>query len=455
MLGNNSNSRQFFDREMKIIYYLLRFSYDLQQWLVRRFTVSGIGLLCCLVAAIVMGLDTKQTMAYQIFTFLVAILLIAIACSWRFRDRFSLSRTLPKFATAGVKLRYAITIDNRTHKIQQGLKITENFADPRPSIAVFSKISKPHKNRRSLTGKYYYPWSQEIARNRKAKIKTIDLPTLLPRSKTKAILEIEPLHRGITRLTGMTIARPDPLNIFNACQTISLPQSLLILPKRYKLPAFQLPGGRKSQSGGTALISSVGDSEEFVSLREYRPGDPLRKIHWKSWAKTDKPIVKEEQEEYFVRHALILDTFGDLEYSEIQEEAIAVAASFACDIRSQESLLDMMFVGSEAYGFTAGRGSGNTEKMLEILAGVTACRDKPFVRLTNSVMSRASMLSGCICVLIDWDEDRKQLVNYLQSINVPTFVFVVTDKAATEPDFTIDNLHWLELGKIQEGLMAI
>ena len=440
---------------MKLLYRLFCFSYSFQQWLRRRFTPIGIGVLFCLVAAVIMGLDTKKTVAYQIFAFLVSILVVSIVYSLRFRDRFSVSRILPRFATVGVKLRYSITIDNRTDKVQQGLKLIENLGDPRPSMANFRKIIKLSAHRRSFTGKYYYPWSQAIARNRKAKIKIIDLPTLPPRSKTKVLMEIEPSHRGVARLAGVTIARPDPFNIFNACRTISLPQSLLILPKRYQIPSFQLPGGRKSQSGATALIVSVGDAEEFVSLREYRPGDSLRKIHWKSWAKTDKPIVKEEQEEYFVRHALILDTFAQTEHSEILEEAISIAASFACDFHSHESLLDFMFVGLEAYCFSAGRGLGNTEKMLEILAGVTACQDKSFNQLTNSVVSRASMLSGCICILLDWDEDRKQLVDYLQGLNVPTLVLIVTDKSKPEQQFSLENFHWLQLGKIQEGLLAI
>ena len=51
-------------------------------------------------------------------------------------------------------------------------------------------------------------------------------------------------------------------------------------------------------------------------MRDYRPGDPLRRIHWKSWAKTGRPVVKEYQDEFFVRHGLILDTFQNTEKSE-------------------------------------------------------------------------------------------------------------------------------------------
>ena len=64
---------------MKFLYRLFCFSYRIQQWLLRRFTPGGLAILVCLVATAIISLDTKQTMAYQVLTFLLAILIIAIA----------------------------------------------------------------------------------------------------------------------------------------------------------------------------------------------------------------------------------------------------------------------------------------------------------------------------------------------------------------------------------------
>ena len=155
------------------------------------------------------------------------------------------------------------------------------------------------------------------------------------------------------------------------------------------------------------MASNIGRSDEFVSLREYRRGDPYRHIHWRSWAKTGKPIVKEFEDEFFVRHALILDTFTDDPRSDAFEEAVAVAASFACTLISQESLLDLLFVGSEAYCFTAGRGLAHADQMLEILASVRACPGEPFQNLETLVMQHSGSVSGCVCVFLAWDEKRR------------------------------------------------
>jgi uncharacterized protein (DUF58 family) len=284
-------------------YRLFNTSYTVTQWFKRRFTGLGIGIVICLVISAIIGIDTKQTLAYQIFAFLLAMLVIAMVCSLRFRDRFMVSRTLPKFGTVGVRLQYSIIVENRTSNTQIVLQLTENFGDFRPKRAELTKYlrSFPRKGRFISLTVLYYRWLQLIKRNQGATTKAISLPTIAPRSSIKAMVQLVPLRRGMIRLAGVIVSRPDPLGLFNACQIISLAQSILILPKRYQIPSFELSGVRKAQSGNVSLASSVGDSEEFMSLRDYRPGDPLRKIHWKSWAKTDKPVVKEEQAEFFVR----------------------------------------------------------------------------------------------------------------------------------------------------------
>lgn len=453
---------------MKLLYRLFYFSYGVQKWLVRRFTPNGLAILACLLAAAIIGLDTKQTMAYQVFAFLIAVLTMAIAHSTiteiflgSSRGRFGAVRTLPKFATVGIKLTYPITISNQTKQLQSGLRFTEEIAVPRFNLTEFRQViasDTNHKKINSITY-IYYRWLKAIAQKRKAKTKAINLPILQPNSATKIRGEITPTHRGLVRLSGITILRPDPFNLFNAVKRISQPQSLLVLPQRYQLPRINLPGSRRSQFGSIGLVTPVGDSEEFISLRDYRPGDPWRKIHWKSWAKTGKPVVKEEKSEYFVRQTLVLDTFQPQNKHEIGskifEAGVSLAASFAWDIHTQESLLDLMFVGSESYCFTTGRGLGSSEQMLSILAGVTACQDGTFDTLTTALKSKTSILSGCICILITWDEARKKLVEYLQQSQIPHLILLLAEFEQEYGQLNIENLYVLPQEKLQESLLAI
>ncbi len=447
----------------RFLYRLFRFSYAVEQSRKRRITSSGLFVIASLLVSAFFGLDTNQSLSYQIFTFLLSVLVIAIAYSRFFRFHFRAVRVLPRFATVGIKLNYRLILSNPTNQIQNNLKIWENFADPRPTFKELTETPEPAEAQRHAIDRYfgYYRWLWLIARKQCATAQPIDLPPLAPNSQTEVLCELVPTYRGLIRLTSLTVARSDPFGLWNACQTLALPQSLLVLPKLYKLPPVQLPGARKYQAGGITLASSVGDSEEFQSLRDYRAGDSPRKIHWKSWAKVGKPIVKEEQDEFFVRHALVLDTFQTEKYSEILEEAISIAASLACEVQTQESLLDLMFVGQEAYCFTFGRGLSHTDKMLEILASVVACRDKSFESIIPVVLEKLSLLSGCICIFLCWNEERKKLVDGLQQRGVKTLVLVLTnrkeensEKPELKPD-NPENFHFLKLGQIQEDLLQL
>ena len=287
------------------------------------------------------------------------------------------------------------------------------------------------------------------------------VPPIAPNEEVEVKIAVTPLRRGLFRFDGLTLARTDPFGLFRSFTKLKAPETMLILPKRYLLPQIPLPGTMRFQEGGVALASNVGQSDEFVALREYRRGDPLRRIHWRSWARIGKPIVREFEDEFFSRYALVLDTFSEEPFSETFEEAISVAASFACAVRSQESLLDLLFVGTQAYCFTTGRGLAHVDQMLEILASVRACTDKSFDTLETLTLNHASAVSGCICVFLAWDESRRRFVEKLKAINIPLRVVVIL---ADEPKKPLDpgpmrdepeNFHTLITGQIEQGLARI
>ena len=196
-----------------------------------------------------------------------------------------------------------------------------------------------------------------------------------PSGETEVTLEITPLRRGHVRFTGCHArAARSPGTDPRAEDRSRLPQSLLVLPKRYPMAGDPDRGHRESISrAASRWRRPVGESEEFVALRDYRAGDPMRRIHWQSWARVGRPVVREYQDEFFVRHALVLDTFAEptpATRSSRRRSPPPRRSRSRCE--TQESLLDLMFVGPEAYCFTAGRGVGHTDQLLEVLACVGA-----------------------------------------------------------------------------------
>ncbi len=441
----------------KLIYWLYRVTSSSWHWSRRRFTPAGFCAAGALLVTGSFGLDVENTVTYQAFSLVLSFLILAFAASWFFRARFSVQRLLPRLGTAGQPLGYWVRVKNLTARPQNSLMLLEDLADPRPAFSDWLEFQQA-ESRRSRS--FRFSERRLASPFQTATVREREVPPLPPKGEGEVRMEILPRHRGVLRFTGATLARTDPLGLFRSFARVSAPQTVLILPKRYWLPPIALPGSMKYQEGGVALASSVGRSDEFVSLRDYRRGDPLRHIHWRSWAKAGRPIVKEFEDEFFVRHALVLDTFTAEPHSEILEEAVSVAASFACTVLTQESLLDLLFVGAESYCFTAGRGLGHVDRMLEILAGVRARRDQPFTTLEHLVLSHISAVSGCVCVLLAWDEARRELVKKLQTLGVPALVLVIAapGKDGLDPGPLRDEPHRfrvLELGQIEKQLATL
>lgn len=427
------------------------------RWARRRFTRAGLCATAGLAAAGATGLDIEHTVNYQTFALLLAFLAFAFVSSFFFRAAFSATRLLPRAGTAGQPLHYRVRVKNLTAKNQTGLTLLEDLADPRPAFSDWLAFELAESRR---VRPFRLAQRRRSDPFRAADLKESDIPPVPPHGEVEARVALFPRRRGILRFTGVTIARADPLELFRSFVRVSAPQTVLILPKRYPLPPIALPGAPRYHKGGVALAAHVGRSDEFVALRDYRRGDPVRHIHWRSWAKAGKPIVKEFADEFFVRHALVLDTFGDEPNSEVLEEAVSVAASFACTTLTQESLLDLLFVGNQSYCFTAGRGLAQTDQVLEILASVNNCAGKRFPELEHLVLNHISLVSGCICVLQSWDAARRRMVKKLRDLGVPLLVLVVTPPQQSKLDAgplrdLPEQFHVLETGHIEEGLARL
>ena len=217
---------------------------------------------------------------------------------------------------------------------------------------------------------------------------------------------------------------------------------------------------RGFQLGGEAVTNTIGQSGEFLGLRDYRAGDALRHIHWKGWAKTGKPIVKEFEDTYFPRYGLVLDNCVGPGDEVLFEEAVSVAASFAVAIDTKRCLLDLMFIKDEAIVMTAGRGLAKTEKVLEVLAGVEAEREENFESLQRLVGSYRDELSCCLCVFPGWAAVRAEFVRQLARSGLDVVCLILcrdSDEGARqlEQDPVPCRHLLLDLGNVQESLMTL
>ena len=416
----------------RLFFHQFALVYRISFWFSRHFSPLGHFLLGLFMASAAFGANTRAAAAYQLSALLAA--LFCLALLWSFFGRraalsVSVERLTPTYGTVGEPLRYQIAIINTGTSTQRGLSLLDSLDVRFPDWKEFSASADSNKEHRNPFDRYigFHRWQGLMRINRGASIAENPLPDLPPGQRITVEMELTPLRRGRLRFAEVCIYRPEPFGLFRNRHLFPLPKVCCVLPRCY--PASPLPsaGSRSYQRGGVALANAVGESEEFLSLREFRHGDVPRNIHWRSSAKLGRLVVKEFQDEYFVRRALVLETFCESTRTAEFEAAVSVAASLAVMEPQRDSLLDLLFIEQQAHCFTAGRGLSGTVGILEVLAGVNPIVQGTIDRLTQHVLQRASSLSSVVCVLLAWDQPRQNLVESLLAMGLPVSVLVVQE----------------------------
>ena len=412
----------------RITVFLFSLVYISSRWTDRRFTASGKFVLSVLVISAALGVDTRLNLAHQVFTLLSSLILISLLWAPFFRFRYSFRRSLPRFGTVDQPMVYRVSLLNEQRASQRGLEWAEDFTADR-AVSLLSADRDEVIRTNWFDRLIGYPrWASRMRRASGALDVQQPVGNISANSSTEFEVTVKPLRRGYLNFSRCSLTATDPLGLFRARVNHSETGRVLILPKRYRLPVIDLPGSRRYQQGGVSLASEIGESDEFVSLRDYRPGDPLRHVHWKSLARTGKPVVKQYQDEYFSRHALILDNFSHEDNRIVFEAAVSVAASFASTVDTSESLLDLLFVAQQPVTVTIGRSLGRADQLLQTLACVEPSIEHDFKILNESVMAHSHRVSGCICVLLEWDHARQKLLQQLIAVGVPCMVLLVTEQ---------------------------
>jgi len=346
----------------------------------RRLTPRGQYLLWLVVATALVGLDTRRTQVYLLFAVAAGLFIVATVFAMRPRPRAQLECRLPERATALQPVAVHARVTNTRQRLFGDLQIT--FPTPEGSAAAF------------------HPSAVLLETDRAGPHETST--------------ELHIPKRGRYVLPGPVLRWTDPLRLATS-RAQSLPEhTLLVYPRYYTMSEFLVPVGRRYQPGGIPLSSSTGDAIEFVGTRDYREGDPVKNIHWRSWARRGKPVVKEYQEEYFCRIAIILDTFLSKKPSPAElatfESAISVVASVADYFSRSEYIVDILAAGPDIYEVSAGRSLAYLDNILDVLACLEPCYEPPFATIGPHLFDKLAQITTVVAVLQDWDAPREEFL---------------------------------------------
>jgi uncharacterized protein (DUF58 family) len=193
-------------------------------------------------------------------------------------------------------------------------------------------------------------------------------------------------RRGRYHLGPLTVRAGDPFGFFTVQQDYPDTISFLVYPPVVDLPGVELPRGAVagSTSGGAKALQITNSA---ASVREYQPGDGVKRIHWPTTARLNQLYVKEYDLERSSDLWIILDmdraTLLGEEEESTEEYAVRIAVALANRVLRENRAVGLLASAAEQVLIAPDKGGGQFNRLLNELAAVHADGTAPLAHTLN------------------------------------------------------------------------
>ncbi|HHV44510.1 MAG TPA: DUF58 domain-containing protein [Firmicutes bacterium] len=218
-------------------------------------------------------------------------------------------------------------------------------------------------------------------------------------------------RRGLHAVGPLLLEVGDPFDLHRRVGRMAKLDYLLVYPKLYSMAELGLPSKLPFGAIGTK-DKFFEDPSQMIGIRNYAPGDPLKRIHWKVSARAGRLQVKQYQPTIALETMLMVNMNLDEYASHAKwqtEQAIEVAASLANELHRRGQTLGLLSNGRivplgdsdddvvvkfaeegieevptagevhQGVSIRPGKGTAHFIRILEILARLEPQTESPFV----------------------------------------------------------------------------
>jgi uncharacterized protein (DUF58 family) len=155
------------------------------------------------------------------------------------------------------------------------------------------------------------------------------VPPLAPGAVARAAYRIPTRRRGRYRIGPLVVAASDPFGLVRRGAPGTGEAELVVRPRVHDIVAPVAVGSRvTADSEAPAARSMASDlGHDFLTLRSYELGDDLRRVHWRSTARTGELMIRQDEARWRSRAAVVLDVHPAAHDAESFEVAVEAAAS--------------------------------------------------------------------------------------------------------------------------------
>ncbi|MFW6040322.1 MAG: DUF58 domain-containing protein [Thermoplasmatota archaeon] len=180
--------------------------------------------------------------------------------------------------------------------------------------------------------------------------------------------------RGEMIVGPLKIRYRDSLNMFFKNLKSKIHTDIRVLPEIEKMKNVKIRPSYTRNWLGNIPSNSIGIGTEFFSLREYLPGDELRKINWKATARSSNPITNEYEGERSGDIVLVVEGFkgtsvGTLRKNTIKA-SIKAAASLASSMLEDRNRVGLIVLGDYLNWVYPGYGRDQFYKIIDNLSKI-------------------------------------------------------------------------------------
>ncbi|HET6531143.1 MAG TPA: DUF58 domain-containing protein [Actinoplanes sp.] len=195
--------------------------------------------------------------------------------------------------------------------------------------------------------------------------------------------------RGRYPVGPLVIRLTDPFGLCEMTRSFPSVDRLIVIPQVVPLPAVRL-AGEYAGTGDSRARSVAVHGEDDAATREYRRGDDLRRVHWRSTARTGELMVRREEQPWESRATVVLDTRDHAHHGE------GPAASFEWAVSSVASIAVHLRQAGYKLRLVTGEGTdvdatevGGESVILDTLADVRTSRQGDISVLVEQVRRRS------------------------------------------------------------------
>lgn len=156
-------------------------------------------------------------------------------------------------------------------------------------------------------------------------------------------------RRGVFEIGPFYFYSGDPMGFFRHVRAVRVFTKLAVMPVPLPVRITYLRSRSALPKEEYSTIALPGESTEFLGVREYQLGDPLRKIHWLSTARTSRLVTKQFEENVSAALSVLLinnqySTISGVEDHNPLEYSVTIVSSLGnevCRHGSQFSFLEL------------------------------------------------------------------------------------------------------------------